>query len=398
VFLQNNCLEQKVKGRISFITSFHVSLACPLITKLILLFRSSKSYLVGIPQDLAPSLPKCHSPLINIRYSVRITLKYKGTAGYYTVHIILLILFLGYNGKTKLKLPIFISDVFPKGITAPVRSHEHVGILRVFSSTCYHPPPVVEKVPEDANVWLQSSVFESVGGEIQQYFFSLTLILITLLVGLDHLKKLPIDVSTFTPPTVEKYIADPPQSFNLSKVIPVPHKKSMATIYHNPFSFADFRKPSTKMTVTIVDNNKSPELAHKDPTSASAPTSPKASPATEPFLGAPRRNSISTETLSSVHIVEGSSNGDAHPTSDGPRSVPPASENNTKSLVSLQSLSLPQINEASLLAQDRTKDLSPKKKKSRLSSPRKLTKSKHTRSKSESNWDSEKKKPVEAKM
>jgi hypothetical protein len=219
-----------------------------------------------------------------------------------------------------------------------------------------------------------------------------------LLVGLEHLKKLPIDVSTFTPPTVEKYIADPPQSFNLSKVIPVPHKKSMATIYHNPFSFADFRKLSTKMTVTIVDNNKSPELAHKDPTSASAPTSPKASPATEPFLGAPRRNSISTETLSSVHKDEGSSNADAHPTSDGPRNVPPASESNTKSLVSLQSLSLPQINEASLLAQDRTKDLSPKKKKSRLSSPRKLIKPKHTRSKSESNWDSEKKKPVEAKM
>lgn len=219
-----------------------------------------------------------------------------------------------------------------------------------------------------------------------------------MVIGLEHLKKLPIDVSTFTPPTVEKYITDPPQSFNLSKVIPVPNKKSMATIYHNPFSFADFRKPSSKMTVTIVDHNKSPELA-RDPTSASAPTSPKASPAMEPFLG-PRRNSISTETPSLQHMVEGVTDSPKpHPTTDGPRSVPAAPENNNKASISLTSLSLPQINEASLLAQDQTKDLSPKKKKSRLTSPRKSSKPKHTRSKSESNWDAEKKKPAaEAKM
>lgn len=208
---------------------------------------------------------------------------------------------------------------------------------------------------------------------------------------MEHIKKLPIDVSTFTPPTVDSYITDPPHSFNLSKVIPVPHKKSMATIYHNPFSFADFRKPSTKMTVTIVDNNK------PDPTSASAPTSPKDSPQSTPMLSAPRRNSISTETPSLQHKVEVLTEADLH--FDGPQSaktaVPHTLESNTKTITALPSLSMPQIKEASLIA---AKDLSPKKKKSRLSSPRKPNKPKHARSKSESNWDSEKKKPAEGKM
>lgn len=210
------------------------------------------------------------------------------------------------------------------------------------------------------------------------------------------MKKLPIDVSTFTPPTVETYIADPPQSFNLSKVIPVPHKKSMATIYHNPFSFADFRKPSTKMTVTIVDNNK------RDPPSASAPTSPKDSPQSTPFSSVPRRNSISTETPSLQHQVDILTESDLH--SDDPQSAkasaPPTLENNSNTKrLSHPSISLPAIADPSLLTKpDQGKDLSPKKKKSRLSSPRKSVKPKHARSKSESNWDSEQKKPAEAKM
>ncbi len=206
-------------------------------------------------------------------------------------------------------------------------------------------------------------------------------------IGLEHIKKLPIDVSTFTPPTVEKYIADPPRAFSLSKVVPVPHRKSMATIYHNPFSFADFRKPSTKMTVTVVENKPNA----RDPTSASAPASPKDSPPTSPFSQFPRRNSISTETPMLEHRVELLTRLDL--LREGQQGVKTNAPRTMESNVNTPTIVVPNLP----LVKEPAPTVDTKKKKSRLS-PRKSAKPKHTRSKSESNWELTKTKPIDSKM
>jgi len=149
----------------------------------------------------------------------------------------------------------------------------------------------------------------------------------------------------------------------------------MATIYHNPFSFADFRKPSTKMTVTIVDNNK----PAKEMTSASAPSSPKESPRTMPFSHLPRRNSISTETPMLERKTELLTRTDL--LRKEPQSVKSNESSTTESNINVPSIVLPSLPLGTVASTDD----SPKKKKSRLSA-RKSAKPKHTRSKSES-WE-----------